>query len=72
MSIFVTILQHLPHQQRTYAQETAASVDKQIDQGNLGNKMLRGMGWQDGSGLGKYGHGITAPVNAMATVSWWW
>ena len=34
--------------------------------------MLRGMGWQDGSGLGKYGHGITAPVNAMSTVVWAW
>ena len=32
--------------------------------------MLRGMGWQDGTGLGKYGHGITAPVNAMSTVVW--
>lgn len=47
--------------------EQAAAVDKHIDESNLGSKMLRGMGWQHGSGLGKFKHGITAPVNAMAT-----
>lgn len=44
----------------------AASVDKSIleDEGNLGSRMLLGMGYRIGEGLGKDGAGIVEPVRA--------
>jgi RNA-binding protein 5/10 len=33
---------------------------------NVGNQMLRKMGWREGSGLGAQGSGIVAPVQASA------
>eukprot|EP00117_Sycon_ciliatum_P027997 scpid55639/ scgid22604/ Protein SQS1 len=35
-----------------------------IGDNNLGNQMLRNMGWQPGMGLGQSGHGILEPINA--------
>ena len=35
-----------------------------LDEQNEGYKMLKGMGWQEGSGLGLQGTGIAAPVKA--------
>ncbi|XP_030637457.1 G patch domain-containing protein 2 isoform X2 [Chanos chanos] len=32
---------------------------------NMGNRMLQGMGWTPGSGLGPEGRGITEPIRAM-------
>ena len=29
---------------------------------NIGNKMLKQMGWSDGQGLGKKGQGIVNPI----------
>lgn len=41
----------------------AKSADSPLDRGNLGFKMLKGMGWE-GEGLGKAGAGIQEPVKA--------
>ncbi|KAJ3243113.1 RNA-binding protein 5 [Chytriomyces hyalinus] len=35
-----------------------------IGEDNIGNKMLRAMGWKEGSGLGAKGDGIVAPIAA--------
>lgn len=35
-----------------------------LDESNLGNKMLQGMGWKPGSGLGAQGNGIKDPIPA--------
>ena len=37
-----------------------------IAQDNIGNKMLKMMGWKEGQGLGASGDGITQPVQAEA------
>ncbi|KDP35708.1 hypothetical protein JCGZ_10480 [Jatropha curcas] len=43
------------------------TADKAIDESNVGNRMLRSMGWHEGLGLGKDGSGMTEPVQAQAT-----
>ncbi|KAG4938891.1 hypothetical protein JHK85_045601 [Glycine max] len=43
------------------------TADKAIDENNVGNRMLRNMGWQEGLGLGKDGSGMIEPVLAQAT-----
>ncbi|KAK4838014.1 hypothetical protein QYF36_010343 [Acer negundo] len=42
------------------------TADKAIDESNVGNRMLRNMGWHEGSGLGKDGSGMIEPVQAQA------
>ncbi|KAI0510280.1 hypothetical protein KFK09_010881 [Dendrobium nobile] len=42
------------------------TADRSIDENNVGNRMLRSMGWQEGLGLGKDGSGIKEPVQARA------
>ncbi|ESQ45054.1 hypothetical protein EUTSA_v10010093mg [Eutrema salsugineum] len=39
--------------------------EKAIDESNVGNRMLRNMGWHEGSGLGKDGSGMKEPVQAQ-------
>ncbi|KAJ4828808.1 hypothetical protein Tsubulata_010824, partial [Turnera subulata] len=41
------------------------TADKAIDESNVGNRMLRSMGWHEGSGLGKDGSGMIEPVQAQ-------
>lgn len=43
--------------------------DKAIDESNVGNRMLRNMGWTEGLGLGKDGSGMVEPVQAQAVDS---
>ncbi|KHN05369.1 RNA-binding protein 5 [Glycine soja] len=43
------------------------TAEKAIDENNVGNRMLRNMGWQEGLGLGKDGSGMIEPVLAQAT-----
>ncbi|KAH7445957.1 hypothetical protein KP509_01G030500 [Ceratopteris richardii] len=45
------------------------TAETAIDEKNVGNRMLRSMGWHEGSGLGKDGSGIVEPVQAMTTDS---
>lgn len=33
-----------------------------IDDNNVGNRMLKMMGWKEGEGLGKDGTGLKAPI----------
>ncbi|XP_052210525.1 SUPPRESSOR OF ABI3-5 [Diospyros lotus] len=42
------------------------TAEKAIDESNVGNRMLRNMGWQEGLGLGKDGSGMVEPVQAQA------
>ncbi|XP_073136353.1 SUPPRESSOR OF ABI3-5 isoform X2 [Henckelia pumila] len=42
------------------------TADRAIDESNVGNRMLRNMGWQEGLGLGKDGSGMVEPVQAQA------
>ncbi|KAK6133798.1 hypothetical protein DH2020_032509 [Rehmannia glutinosa] len=42
------------------------TADKAIDESNVGNRMLRNMGWHEGSGLGKDGSGMVEPVQAQS------
>ncbi|XP_049376948.1 SUPPRESSOR OF ABI3-5 isoform X6 [Solanum stenotomum] len=43
------------------------TADRAIDESNVGNRMLRNMGWQEGLGLGKDGSGMVEPVQAQST-----
>jgi len=36
-----------------------------IDESNIGNKMLKAMGWTEGSGLGRNNQGIVEPVKVV-------
>ena len=40
----------------------ATSFPMPIPEANVGSRMLRSMGWDPGSGLGKRGDGVTEPV----------
>ncbi|RKP08641.1 hypothetical protein THASP1DRAFT_29557 [Thamnocephalis sphaerospora] len=39
-------------------------ADQAIGADNIGNRMLRSMGWREGTGLGRHGTGIVAPIQA--------
>lgn len=42
-----------------------ASVNVEIDEQNVGRKMLQKMGWRQGQGLGKNEEGIIEPVRKI-------
>ncbi|KAG2648729.1 hypothetical protein PVAP13_1NG062100 [Panicum virgatum] len=42
------------------------TAERAIDESNVGNRILRNMGWQEGLGLGKDGSGIKEPVQAKS------
>lgn len=44
----------------------AAAAAKPLDSSNVGNRLLRKMGWVSGEGLGRDKQGIKAPVDAIA------
>ncbi|KAJ3202368.1 hypothetical protein HDU82_007409 [Entophlyctis luteolus] len=46
------------------SQLPAVAAPATIGEDNIGNKMLRAMGWKEGSGLGAKGDGIVAPIAA--------
>ena len=48
------------------AQAQAAALEEanRIQADNIGHRMLRGMGWQEGQGLGAQASGMAAPVSA--------
>lgn len=42
----------------------AASVQTSIKKDNIGFKLLKNMGWQEGKGLGKQEDGVVEPVSS--------
>ena len=42
--------------------------DNKLTEDNIGYKMLKSMGWTEGTGLGPGGKGITQPVNQVTIV----
>jgi hypothetical protein len=43
--------------------ENVEEIDNsKLSQDNVGSRLLRLMGWEDGKGLGKEGQGITTPI----------
>lgn len=52
---------------QSYQAQTLAS--RPIDDSNKGSKLLKAMGWKEGSGLGKSGQGRTDIIEAEQRVS---
>ena len=48
----------------TFAVEIVGQSAEPIPESNIGNRLLRSMGWAPGSGLGRDGKGIQTPVMA--------
>ena len=48
------------------AQAEALEAAQRIGEDNIGHRMLRGMGWREGEGLGAAASGIAAPLAAGA------
>jgi hypothetical protein len=48
-----------------YGADEAAAGGSALDASNVGHRMLRAMGWQEGTGLGKSRQGRLVPVQAV-------
>ena len=48
------------------AQAEALEAAQRIGEDNIGHRMLRGMGWREGEGLGASAKGMAAPLAAGA------
>jgi hypothetical protein len=51
---------------RKFPRTAGHATETQISEENVGHKLLRGLGWQQGSGLGAEGAGIVEPIRAHA------
>ena len=51
-----------PH---SHSVDVVGGCAQPLDESNLGNRMLRGMGWRPGAGLGPEGEGIREPIAAQ-------
>ncbi|KIO23361.1 hypothetical protein M407DRAFT_78133, partial [Tulasnella calospora MUT 4182] len=58
-----------PSTEAPSAPTPAPPVDPGKDENNIGNKMLKKMGWSEGSGLGTEGEGRAEPVTAAVYAS---
>ena len=52
---------------RDASTEHAHAQSRLTSENNLGGQMLQGMGWSEGSGLGRAGTGISEPVRASSS-----
>ncbi|KAL6070712.1 G-patch domain-containing protein [Balamuthia mandrillaris] len=55
-------LNHTPSGYLDFDKLEQASMDKALDEDNIGFRLLQKMGWKAGQGLGKEGSGIVAPI----------
>ena len=46
------------------AKGAGEAAGAQIDESNIGHKLLQKMGWKQGEGIGQGAKGMTAPINA--------
>ena len=48
-----------------HASPTSSTPAAEVDESNVGHRMLKQLGWTEGQGLGRHRSGITAPIEAQ-------